>query len=94
MSVENSDVSFNFVAADIRLVAHLQEDGMWFVECGDTLSNKTITAVWPYKVIGACLFLLAGTGEEEGTDPELTQLMYAIVEPCIKDWPPELRPIP
>ena len=78
-------------AADIRLSAEYI-DGRWHVECLDTLDNVKETAVWDYKTVGAVLFLMAGVGEEEEVDQELTELMYKIAEPAIRNW--KIRPIP
>lgn len=85
-----------FIAEDTKLTASFTGEGgpHWHVEVSDMMSGKHQFAAWNYQQLGAVLYLMAGTGEDERTDQELTAIMYSIAEPLFEGWLPELRPIP
>jgi hypothetical protein len=89
-------IELMFTAEDITLAAAWEGDPEvhWHIMIKDELSGKHREASWTYQQLGAVLYLMAGTGEDERTDKELTALMYSVAEPLFKGWPPELRPIP
>lgn len=89
-------IAIMFEAEDITLAAEWCGDPTvhWHVAVKDALSGKEMSASWSYQELGAVLYLMAGTGEDDRTDQELVSLMYAIAEPLVKDWPQEVRPIP
>jgi hypothetical protein len=89
-------IQLMFIAEDITLAADWEGDPSvhWHILVKDALSGDERTASWTYQELGAVLYLMAGTGEDDRTDQELTALMYGIAEPLFKDWPPSVRPIP
>lgn len=89
-------IAITFVAEDTTLVAEWCGDPEvhWHIIVRDALSGKERQDSWTYQELGAVLYLMAGTGEDERTDKELTAVMYSIAEPLFKGWPAELRPIP
>jgi hypothetical protein len=89
-------IAIMFTAEDISLAAEWVGDPSvhWHILVKDAFSGQERMATWSYQELGAVLYLMAGTGEDDRTDQELTALMYAIAEPLFKDWPNEVRCIP
>ena len=61
--------------------------GLWNVVSFDVVSGQIANAIWTTKELRACLELAIG-GDDSRTD------LYSILEPLVKDWPKECRPIP
>jgi hypothetical protein len=91
---EGAEAEVVFIGADIAFEAVYDVNGLWNVHCIGWENVETSATGWTTKQVGAVLFLMVGCGEEGGVDEELTELMYKIAEPLIKDWPKECRPIP
>jgi hypothetical protein len=75
--------------------------GLWRIRSADSLTGKQIEEHITTEQLGAIVAL--AVGGEEGIfnhanapvgDHNLSNQLYAVAEPVVKDWPKECRPIP
>lgn len=69
----------------------------WRVEVQDGHSGKTVEDYFNDTEFAWLMWLIGGAGEDytdQGKAKEVVQMAYDAVEPIIKDWPKECRPIP
>lgn len=66
--------------------------GEWHGTCYDTQTGKSIPFTWTDNEFEAIVALMIG--DEDRRSEEMTSRLYEIAEPLIKNWPPEVRPIP
>lgn len=79
--------------ADTTIIATVGDQQTWHVQVADNVTGKCEFAIWTNEQFATIVALALGVGEDKAKG-FVTDDLYAVAEPLLKGWQPEVRPIP